>query len=402
MDECVICGNESDGRHFGAQVCRACSAFFRRSVSEGLVYKCRGSNNCVLKYDYRNVCRACRLSACINSGMKVELVHKRSQALGVQRRSIGSQESYSPENKNLVLKQELSPMQPSTTSTQEMEIVNQNSILNKLLQGVNVFLNAQKTLYIVEHPNQSVTNLEFEMDRKSEWNRIERYCVYVINSMLTEHFEPYNLMQQKEKRLIIKNTSTKISFLIRCYLTSKHFPDPEDIRCVTHYGYYNTPESNEYFFANEVSQNQEECFKMHNYFLEEIRSIANKLVKYEFREVDLAALSYMIFAQECEKVALYTDIIETNKTILFEEYHKNIVSAYGFDKAGVKFANVLNLQNDITELQRLIYEFRIMGKVFTNDFVDIWDELLFENQDPQQPRPTANSVSSEHYAESEC
>jgi hypothetical protein len=87
-----------------------------------------------------------------------------------------------------------------------MEIVNQNSILNKLLQGVNVFLNAQKTLYIVEHPNQSVTNLEFEMDRKSEWNRIERYCVYVINSMLTEHFEPYNMMQQKEKVLIIKNS----------------------------------------------------------------------------------------------------------------------------------------------------------------------------------------------------
>jgi len=195
----------------------------------------------------------------------------------------------------------------------------------------------------------------------------------------------------------------KFHFLIRCYLTSKHFPDPEDIRCVTHYGYYNTPESNEYFFANEVSQNQEECFKMHNYFLEEIRAIASKLVKYEFREVDLAALSYMIFAQECEKAALYMDVIEINKTLLFEEYHKNIVSAYGFDKAGVKFANVLNLQNDITELQRLIYEFRIMGKVFTNDFVDIWDELLFENQDPQQqPRPTANSVSSEQYAESEC
>jgi hypothetical protein len=39
---------------------------------------------------------------------------------------------------------------------------------------------------------------------------------------------------------------------------------------------------------------------MHNYFLEEIRAIASKLVKYEFREVDLAALSYMIFAQECK------------------------------------------------------------------------------------------------------
>ena len=50
MDECVICGGESDGRHFGAKVCRACGAFFRRSVSEGLVYKCIGSNDCQIKY----------------------------------------------------------------------------------------------------------------------------------------------------------------------------------------------------------------------------------------------------------------------------------------------------------------------------------------------------------------
>ena len=74
-----------------------------------------------------------------------------------------------------------------------------NLILDNALQGVNVVLNYQKTLYIVEHPNKPLTNLEYEMDKKSEWNRIERCCIYVINYVLTEHFEPYHLMQQNEK-----------------------------------------------------------------------------------------------------------------------------------------------------------------------------------------------------------
>uniref|UniRef100_A0A0N5ADP9 Nuclear receptor domain-containing protein n=1 Tax=Syphacia muris TaxID=451379 RepID=A0A0N5ADP9_9BILA len=43
---CVVCGDLSDGPHFGAICCRACAAFFRRTVSLKLEYVCRASSNC--------------------------------------------------------------------------------------------------------------------------------------------------------------------------------------------------------------------------------------------------------------------------------------------------------------------------------------------------------------------
>uniref|UniRef100_A0A914R1L2 Nuclear receptor domain-containing protein n=1 Tax=Panagrolaimus davidi TaxID=227884 RepID=A0A914R1L2_9BILA len=43
---CVVCDDESDGLHFGQHTCRACAAFFRRTVSLKLDYVCKHENNC--------------------------------------------------------------------------------------------------------------------------------------------------------------------------------------------------------------------------------------------------------------------------------------------------------------------------------------------------------------------
>ncbi|CAP30043.2 Protein CBG10722 [Caenorhabditis briggsae] len=43
---CEVCNSNSSGIHFGASVCRACSAFFRRSVSRNQEYSCRRNGDC--------------------------------------------------------------------------------------------------------------------------------------------------------------------------------------------------------------------------------------------------------------------------------------------------------------------------------------------------------------------
>ncbi|UMM38323.1 hypothetical protein L5515_009782 [Caenorhabditis briggsae] len=43
---CSVCGEVGNGIHFGAEACRACAAFFRRSVALHKEYRCRGMGNC--------------------------------------------------------------------------------------------------------------------------------------------------------------------------------------------------------------------------------------------------------------------------------------------------------------------------------------------------------------------
>lgn len=41
-----MCGATSDGAHFSVEACRACAAFFRRSIALSRVYECRRDNRC--------------------------------------------------------------------------------------------------------------------------------------------------------------------------------------------------------------------------------------------------------------------------------------------------------------------------------------------------------------------
>uniref|UniRef100_A0A914GRQ6 Nuclear receptor domain-containing protein n=1 Tax=Globodera rostochiensis TaxID=31243 RepID=A0A914GRQ6_GLORO len=77
---CDICANVADGIHFGSLSCSACSAFFRRSISEHKRYICL-TRDCDVKKPvflegkkHGTVCRYCRFQKCILAGMCSEEV----------------------------------------------------------------------------------------------------------------------------------------------------------------------------------------------------------------------------------------------------------------------------------------------------------------------------------------
>ncbi|CAJ0608939.1 unnamed protein product [Cylicocyclus nassatus] len=71
---CAVCEMPSSGLHFGVSCCRACAAFFRRTLSLRLKYKCRFSGSCEVTQKKRYSCRHCRFEKCVRVGMRKEMV----------------------------------------------------------------------------------------------------------------------------------------------------------------------------------------------------------------------------------------------------------------------------------------------------------------------------------------
>jgi hypothetical protein len=74
-EQCRICGEVAHGKHFGALSCKACAAFFRRTVTKQRHYVCIKDRKCSNTRNIGNrLCSSCRYERCLNVGMKVTSV----------------------------------------------------------------------------------------------------------------------------------------------------------------------------------------------------------------------------------------------------------------------------------------------------------------------------------------
>ncbi|KAI6184694.1 Zinc finger, C4 type [Aphelenchoides bicaudatus] len=76
---CAICEDFAYSKHFGVMSCRACAAFFRRTISLKRKYTCIHSDECQITSDknLRHTCRFCRFQKCVQKGMNVNAISDR-------------------------------------------------------------------------------------------------------------------------------------------------------------------------------------------------------------------------------------------------------------------------------------------------------------------------------------
>lgn len=97
---CLICRSKSDSAHFGVDSCRACAAFFRRTVSLNKTYICRQSNErCDVSKDAKFACRRCRYKRCLEIGMHPKNVHSKFDTRPVKEENPSSDDDVKPAKK---------------------------------------------------------------------------------------------------------------------------------------------------------------------------------------------------------------------------------------------------------------------------------------------------------------
>ncbi|GMR49557.1 hypothetical protein PMAYCL1PPCAC_19752, partial [Pristionchus mayeri] len=75
---CLVCTVPISASHLGIEACRACAAFFKRTVIAGHKFICRqGDRKCTIRKHEKFMCRSCRYDRCIQLGMAYEQPKKR-------------------------------------------------------------------------------------------------------------------------------------------------------------------------------------------------------------------------------------------------------------------------------------------------------------------------------------
>uniref|UniRef100_A0A9J2PEQ2 Nuclear receptor domain-containing protein n=2 Tax=Ascaris TaxID=6251 RepID=A0A9J2PEQ2_ASCLU len=396
---CVVCGDLSDGPHFGVNTCRACAAFFRRTVSLKLEYTCRAQSKCNIDKSARNMCRSCRFQKCLRAGMIVTAVQQSRDGIGKRISPTKPRSDRQPQTKKSdsptvstsvygvpwISKVEQPTMvtrfsQMEITQRQESDAGNAKMrILPKMLDGYHHFLSIRKaTFSLAEDTNFSKMFKDEEIDpnslQRSNFDVVNKVCrmeSHIATDIVNNYFIPFKELPAEEKIVLFKNFYWYLTNTDRAYQSYRAFgSNPYDDRLLMPDGGYIRMTELEKFYENTVNckADPKEAARLFqpamsyivNVIVEHIRRI--EMSDYEY----VAVLGMFLWNDSLSNISLDTvQMIWSARSAIFEDLHIHYRSR-GFSNVqiSVKLGNLMMLIPKIQRSVALFTENMALAELF--------------------------------------
>ncbi|ULT87661.1 hypothetical protein L3Y34_007076 [Caenorhabditis briggsae] len=252
---CAVCREEGDGFHFGAEACRACAAFFRRSVSLDKRYLCRGNNDCDIAANVRCMCRACRFTKCLEVGMNPAGVQQRRDVIGKR--------EMKPDSTNMDLYQALSSIGesvlPTTSSPTPLvgdlpaELIDAMPILTKMRVNYRKMDNAR----IVIHRKDGQSLFKEKAPKAINYKECEKQSireVSLVADWISWCFDEFVQLPIDQKKVLFRNFYTPFNMIEGAFLC--HINDTSNAIICPSGDYIDIQNLDKFFYDPDVEQQQ--------------------------------------------------------------------------------------------------------------------------------------------------
>ncbi|EGT58989.1 hypothetical protein CAEBREN_18264 [Caenorhabditis brenneri] len=324
---CLICCEVADGHHFGAAACRACAAFFRRTVQLNKIHECPKNNQCFILSNVRNMCRSCRYDKCIDVGMKRSAVQQKRDTLGKRDGLHSVSESFSSRGE---------PVLDTMRRAYERLLIVRKEVHNR----------------IENQPSRAICFSELQDVYLKEMT--------VVYQFLCEAFPEYSKLYPDTKRSLFKNFFLPFTLLESSF--NGHSTNKPEVMLIPSGDYIDLEHLESYFNNNNQKFSQKETISMFAQQFKVLRTCithplsAEKVDIYEFLALaaiilwgsDLEAESDRKNAQE-EANQMRNSII---RDLLFYYQSMNI-----YDDVALRLGTILSILPSIQRASHRFHEY---------------------------------------------
>ncbi|EGT43772.1 CBN-NHR-86 protein [Caenorhabditis brenneri] len=218
--KCSVCKEEGDGYHFGAEACRACAAFFRRSVSLDKKYVCRQNNDCDIAANVRCMCRSCRYSKCLEVGMNPAGVQQRRDVIGKR--------DTKPEPANINIFKALSSIgegtstsTDETTSAEKLQLQPAYADQMPLLSKMRINYRKMDSARLVIHRKDGQSLFKSRTPKALNYKEAAEQSireVSLVADWVAWCFDDFVMLPIDQKKVLFRNFYTPFSMLEGAYL----------------------------------------------------------------------------------------------------------------------------------------------------------------------------------------